>query len=621
MTIVGVVVCCLFGALFARLWYLQVVYAPAAADAAQNNFLRTIYIAAPRGRILDRQGRVIVDTRVSQVLTLDRDIAHRDPALLDRLSKLLGMAPADMLHAVNDPKFTPYMPAPIAKDVDINTIVYIKEHQQDFRGVGVQSVAVRDYPNGLTAANIIGYVSEINDKELAGLKAQGYQPGDNIGKTGIESEYESVLRGQPGVEKIAVDARGRPLSVVSYQAPVPGDDVQLSIDLDIQQKAEQSLAEGLQAARQAADPTSGRSFSAPGGAVVVEDPRDGAVLALATNPTYDPADFIGGISVQKYQQYLNDPSHPLNDRALQGQYAPGSTFKLATATAGLQAGVINPGAIFDDTGSYTVGPVTFHGNNSEALGPVNLSEALTRSSDPYFYNVGAQFWYGRSHFGDDAIQKVARSYGLGVPTGIDLPNEAPGKMPDPVSRKAEHAANPQAFPDGGWYAGDNVILAIGQGEVLVTPLQLAGAYATFGNGGTLWQPRVASRVLTPDGKLVKTFAPVARGHVDMPNRGVMLSGFEGAVADGSGTAYSAFAGFPLDQLQVAGKTGTAQVTGKQPTSVFASFAPANAPQYVVTAVLEQSGYGATAAAPVVRHVYDLILGHPPGPIGLGSGHD
>ncbi|HEX9547017.1 MAG TPA: penicillin-binding transpeptidase domain-containing protein, partial [Acidimicrobiales bacterium] len=528
---------------------------------------------------------------------------------------------ADLLHAVNDPKYTPYMPAPVAKDVDINKILYIKEHQIDFRGVGVQSVAVRDYPNGIVAANIIGYVTEINDKELATLKSQGYQPGNEIGKTGIEATYESALRGQPGVEKIAVDARGRPLSVVSYQPPVAGHDVQLSIDLDIQQKAEQSLAEGLQAARQSVDQGSSKTFAAPGGSVVVEDPRDGSVLALATNPTYNPADFVGGISLPKYQQYLHDPLTPLNDRSLQGLYAPGSNFKLVTATAGLQAGIISPDAIFNDTGSYTVGPVTFYGNNKVALGPVNLAQAITRSSDPYFYNVGAQFWYGRAHFGDDGIQNVARSFGFGKPTGIDLPNESPGKIPDLASRRAEHAANPKAFPEGGWYAGDNTILAIGQGEIVVTPLQLADAYATFANGGTLWRPRVASRVLSRDGSVVQTFAPVAVGHVALPNRDVMLAGFEGAVAGPSGTAYGAFAGFPLDQLQVAGKTGTAQVTGKQPTSVFSSFAPANAPQYVVTAVLEQSGYGATAAAPVVRHVYDLILGHPPGPLSLGSGRD
>jgi penicillin-binding protein 2 len=617
LTILAVVVFCLFASLFARLWYLQVINAPAAQAAAQSNGVRLVYEDAPRGRILDRKGRVLVDNRVSEVVTMSRDTATREPAVMSRLAALLGVSYDELRHLVNDRRYSPYRPVPLAQDVDKTKIVYIREHQEEFPGVEANAVADRSYPYGTLAANIIGYVGQINDRQLATRKKLGYRQGDSIGQTGLEASYEDALRGQAGVTKLQVDSKGRVLGVLGSQTPVQGHDVQLTIDIDVQKLAEESLAQGLVAARQNVDKFGNKkNFIAPAGAVTVLDPRDGSVLALATNPTYNPADFVNGISPAKFQAYQQDPNFPLDDRTIQGQYAPGSTFKLVTAIAGLQAGIITPTSPYDDVGFLQIGPSRKYNDNKHSYGWVSLPRALTVSSDAYFYNVGAQFWNGRGRFGEDGLQNVARSLGFGSRTGIPLADETAGRVPDPALNRRLHDANPKAFPYPQWYTGDSANTAVGQGDVAVTPLQMANAYATFANGGTLWQPRIAARILTQAGDVVQSLAPVPIRHIDLPAsmRNPMLAGFEGVVADPLGTAHAAFVGFPLAPFPIAGKTGTAQVNGKQATSVFASFAPAANPQYVVDAFLEQAGYGADAAAPVVRRIYDGLFGLPVQPI-------
>jgi penicillin-binding protein 2 len=617
LTIVAVVVVCLFASLFARLWYLQVINATAAQAAAQSNGVRLVYEDAPRGRILDRKGRVLVDNRVSEVVTMSRDTAAREPDVMSRLAALLGVSYDELRHRVNDKRYSPYRPVPLAQDVDKTKIVYIREHAEAFPGVQAIAVAERSYPYGMLAANIVGYVGQINDRQLASRKKLGYRQGDSIGQAGVEASYEDALRGTPGVTKLQVDSKGRVLVALGGQPPVQGHDVQLTIDIDVQKLAEESLLQGLVAARQNFDKFgTKKNFKAPAGAVTVLDPRDGSVLALATYPTYNPADFVNGISPTKFQAYQQDPNFPLEDRTIQGQYAPGSTFKLVTAVAGLQTGIITPSSPFDDVGFLQVGTQKFFNDNKHSYGVVSLPRAITVSSDAYFYNVGAKFWEGRSRFGEDGLQNVARSLGFGSTTGIPLANEAAGRVPDPALNRRLHDANPKAFPFPQWYTGNSVITAIGQGDVAVTPLQMANAYATFANGGTEWQPRIAARVLTQTGKVVQELAPFQTRHIDLPPamRDPMLAGFEGVVADPNGTAHPAFIGFPVAQFPIAGKTGTAQVQGKQATSVFAAFAPAANPQYVVDAFLEQGGYGADAAAPVVRRIYEGLFGLPLQPV-------
>ena len=621
LTALGVIAVTLFGALFARLWYLQVLDASQFRVAAQTNGVRLVYEPAPRGRILDRNGKVLVDNIMVEQLTADRATIKKHPEVLGGLAALLS-TPAkprtveDLKLAIADPRFSPLEPVPVA-EVNKDTVVYVEEHADAFPGIAVRQVAQRTYPSGSLAAHLLGYVGEINGTELSAHRNEGYRLGDQIGKSGVELAYESVLRGQPGVTKLSVDSSGRVLGVQAHQDPAQGHDLKLTLDAGVEQMAEQSLSQGLAAAQANFDKKGGRHFVAPAGAIVVLDPHDSSVIALASNPTYDPSQFVNGIPTALFQQ-LNDPaSHfPLTDRATSGLYAPGSTFKVVTGTAALNRGLINPGSTFPDPGFLKVGNAIFHNAGGASYGRVGISRAITVSSDVFFYNLGAAFWNQRHQFGL-AIQDQAREYGFGQRTGIALGGEAIGRVPDPQSRKLLHDQNPAAFPNGQWFTGDNVNLAIGQGELVTTPLQLANAYAAFANGGTVYQPRVATAVLSQDGtKLGDVPAHVARQVTFPPGtHDVLLSGFEGVVQSQGGTAYGTFAGFPFSRFPLAGKTGTAQVSnGKQDTSVFVGWGPTNDPRYLVTVFEEEAGFGASGSAPVARHLLEFLAGVPQTPI-------
>lgn len=629
LSIVGIIVVSLFSALFARLWYLQVMDTGTFQAMATQNRERTVYEPAPRGRILDRQGRPLVENRGYQAITVTRLEVQDEPEVVTRLAALLGISPVELQRRIDDKRYSPYKPIPVAEGVPEETVVYLREHGADFPGVAAAAVAERTYPNGALAAHVLGYVGEINDKELAPRKGAGYRLGDDIGKSGVEQTYEADLRGTPGKTRLEVEASGKVLlPALSSSPPKQGDDLQLTIDLDVQALAEDSLAKGLEAARASNDRNTGKAFVAPAGSVVVLDPRDGAVLALASNPAYDPADFVNGIRTETYAS-LQDPAnnHPLTDRAIQGQYAPGSTFKLFTALAALRTGLIAPNTTFLDEGSYRLrsckgDKCVFRNAGGRSYGRVNLVQALTVSSDAYFYNLGANLWFNGGP-NAVAIQAAARDLGLGSRTGIALAGEMKGRVPDPESRKKANIDYPKAFPNGRWYAGDNVNLAIGQGDTAVTPLQLANAYAAFANGGTVFRPRVAARVLEPNGQPVRDLAPetVSKVAIDAGHRSVVLQGLSSAIAKPEGTGAGAFAGFPLDTFPVAGKTGTAQVVGKQDTAVFVAFAPADAPQFVVAVVMEEAGFGGAVAAPVARRIMAGLAGTPPGPVQLAGGVD
>ncbi len=632
--VLGMVVLSLFCALLARLWYLQVLAAPTFKVEAQHNSVAVVYTEAPRGRILDRNGKVLADNRVVLALVAHRDEVAKKPEVLDRLSGLLGVPVDEINRRIADERYTLFKPVPVAVDVPKDTLIYVREHQVDFPGIEGLQLTERVYPNGTLAAQVLGTVGEINDDELAPRKAQGYKAGDTIGKSGIELTYESELRGQPEIAKLEVDSVGRVQRSLGLQPAVQGNDIRLSIDIDIQRVAEESLEQGLTLARKSTDFLTGKVFTAPGGTVVVTDPRDGSVLAMASNPTFDPNEFTNGISVKRFAQ-LNDPAghYPLNNRAIQGLYAPGSTFKLATSVAALKAGMIAPRDTYNDLGSYTVTgderSSTFTNARGARNGLVNVTKALTVSSDVFFYWLGERFWDGRAKYGTAAIQDVARSLGMGDYTDIDLPFESNGRVADPAGREKLHKDYPEAFPYPEWYTGDNLNIAVGQGDTAITPLQLANSYATFINGGTVYAPRVASAVLNHQGQEIRKIDPKVVRRTDLPAgvRDPILAGFRGVVSDPLGTGFNAFAGFPLGAFPVAGKTGTAEVAGKQDTSLFTAYAPADAPRYVVTAVLEESGLGASAAAPVVRRVLEAIAVKegiataPPGAVVRVDGHD
>ncbi|MGH9181766.1 MAG: penicillin-binding protein 2, partial [Acidimicrobiales bacterium] len=553
------------------------------------------------------------------------------PEVVARLAALLAISQEELRRRMGDVRYSPFRPVPVAEDIDESVVVYLRERAADFPGVEAMAVAERSYPTGAAplAAHLLGYVGEINAEELAIRQDAGYRLGDEIGKSGIEQAYEADLRGKPGRVELEVDANGRVLRTLPGSTPaVRGHDVQLTVDLDIQRVAEESLAQALVANRGRKDRQDGRLFASPAGAAVVLDPRDGSVLAMASYPTFNPADFNNGIRPEVYQGLIDPAGYrPLTNRAIGGLYAPGSTFKLVTALAALQRGAVNARTTFLDEGTYRLRRCSgercvFRNAGSRAYGRVNLAQALTVSSDAFFYDLGANFWFGGEP-NNLAIQEVARTLGLGEHTGIALSGEMQGRIPDPESRRRLHEQSPVAFPEGAWRTGDNVNLAIGQGETVVTPLQLANTYATFANGGTLYRPRVAARVLRADGQALRDIPPEAVRQVPIApdQRAPILQGLAGAVADEAGTAFSAFAGFPLDTFGLAGKTGTAQVSRRQDTSLFAAFGPVSAPQYAIAMVMEESGFGASVAAPAARRVFDVLSGREPAPIALTSGID
>jgi penicillin-binding protein 2 len=632
LSMLAVVAVALFASLFARLYDLQVVGSSSYQVQAEANRVRTVQVPAPRGRILDRNGKVLVDNRVAVVVELDRNkFGDLDPkqrlTLLDRLSHELTAAghpitAKEINDRLADQRYSRYAPVPIATDVPETLKIYIEEHEELFPAVEVERTAVRDYPYGTLAAPLLGYVGKINDQELAlvkGEKAKPYTLNDDIGKTGVEASFEPYLRGTPGIRRIEVDAKGDPVRVISEQPPKPGDDLVLSLDVNLQALAEQKLQEGMADARARPPGRDGFPNKATTGAVVVEDPNNGQILAMASNPTYDPTIFVDGVDAREWA-YLNDPAnhYPLNNWAIQGQWAPGSNFKPFVGYAALKSGLMTPDTVFYDSGGYQIPGCTglkcFRSNaGGNAYGAVTISRALTVSSDAFFYNVGAQFWLQRDRLGgDEGLQGYLKAFGLGDRTGVALPGESGGRLPGPTWRR--DYCEKTNCPDPVWRTGDNVNLGVGQGDVLVTPLQLANAYATLANGGTRYVPQVALRAQAyQTGKVTKRFAAKVAGKVDLPPavRQPLIDGLTGVPING--TAARPFSGFPLDKFPVAGKTGTAQVAGKADTAWFSAFAPLPAPKYQTTAMVEESGFGATSAAPVVRAIYDVLAGVAPMP--------
>lgn len=625
--VVAIVVLSLFAALVARLWYLQVMNAPAYSNLAESNSTVTLPIPAPRGRLLDRNGKVLVDNKPSVVVAVDRQSLAKvkaSDAVLGRLAGLLNQfeRPADpftldSIHkTLESNRVGPYDPVPLASGISEDLHVYLVEHEEDFPAVLVQNRLLRQYHYGGRAAQLLGYVGPISDEMWQEHRddAVPYQKDDQVGRAGVEQSFEQYLRGTPGKRVVEIDRAGRAVRTVRTVDPVAGDDVYLSIDIGAQALAEDALAQQLQTMRETLQD---KGYPpAPAGAAVLLDPSNGQVLALASNPTYDPTLFVPSISTADWNA-LNDPAraNPFTDRAVSGLYSPGSTFKLVTALAGLQAGLITPESTINDPGYWEIqnctgGACRKTNDQGSVNGLTALPKALTVSSDVYFYRIADLFWQGRKQYGDTPIQDMAKALGLAQHTGIELPDDQIGRMPDPAWKKA-YVEQTNGDPGNAvWYTGDNLNVAIGQGSVDVTPLQLAGAYGQFAVGGTRYRPTLLHKVTKAwSDEVVVEPAPEVVGKIDIQPawQAAMTAGFEGVITNDRGTANSQFAGFPLDRFPVAGKTGTAE-TGADPrafsNALFAGYGPVGAPRYVGVAVLEKSGYGATAAAPVVRQLLE-----------------
>ncbi|MGH9073281.1 MAG: penicillin-binding protein 2, partial [Acidimicrobiales bacterium] len=622
--LVGVVVAGLFCAMFARLYYLQVLNSPTYSQLAVRNQVRTVIDPPPRGLILDRAGQPLVQNHTTEAITLSRQVAVQHPEVVPRLARVLHMSPKAVTNALDNNQFGPYRPVPIATNVAKSVAIYLSEHQSGFPGVSTQVLAQRQYPYGETAAQLLGYLGPINQQELAHENGKGYQAGDLVGQSGAEASYERWLRGRSGQTKLAVDRLGQVVGTLGQKPPTPGGNVQLTLDLGLQQALQGYLAGQIHKVRGQYIPQAKAYAAAPAGAAVVLDPQNGSVLAAASYPSYNPSVWVGGISNSEYHALALDPANndPLLNRVTQGLYAPGSTFKLATATAALDKGLITPSYVYDDTGVFKIpncrgGNCDPHNDSHEALGPLDLTTAIAKSDDVFFYNLGYMFYADQARYGATPIQDTAHAYGLGVSTGVNLPYESTGRIDSFAERQKLHALAPGVYPPATWYSSDQVQMAFGQGETVITPLQLANAYATFANGGTRYQPRLAADVLSPSGKVMKSFPPVVAGHVPMSaqDRQAMLDGFIGAV-QGQGTASGTFRGFDFSKMQVAGKTGTASTNHPVPDSLFVAFAGKDVhhPQYVVAVVIEQAGYGANDSAPVARQALQYLMDHPPAPV-------
>ena len=667
--VVGIVAVCLVAALVARLWYLQVLESEELQTAASANILRVVYTEAPRGRIFDTKGRILVDNRVVQVVTIDRlsfraalNESEQHDGLLQiaeivsrsgRLTKVIHIE-----ERLASREFGPFDKVPVAFDINPDLLVYLGERPDLFPGVSVEERTVRSYPYGEVAAHLLGYVGPLTESEYRTLSAQidptdpnakTYQPGDEIGKSGVERIFESELRGVPGVRIFEVNRLDEIVKVHhdKDRQPLPGNDVHLTIDLDIQSLVERELRRGLDEARDQAppeDPDAPR-FVASAGAAVAIDPRDGSVLAMASFPTFDPREFVNGISQRLFNDLTAEENFsPILNRAIQGLYAPGSTFKVVTTHAALTQGVIGDGPaaltgvddFYRDTGTYRYPFCLEESDTCVFESPyccergVDLRDAITVSSDTYFYRLGGEGFFRRPSPLDEGIQESARAFGLGSHTGIPLPHERAGIVPDREYYDYQFEQGVFLRSGAQWFAGDTINLAIGQGNLLVTPLQMANVYAVVASGGKVHQPNIATKITDRDGQVLDEFGPRLVRELEWSAElsGPLLDGLNGVTAYNlpssasdevllRGTAYEAFnlpgeggVDFPLNGWPVGGKTGTAEKLGKADFAWFVAFGPASwpergfrhTPEVVVALVLEEAGFGGAVAAPVAARI-------------------
>jgi penicillin-binding protein 2 len=625
--VIGVILLALFSALFARLWFLQVATSESFAAETRANRIRVITEPGVRGRILDRNGAVVVEDKLVNSVQVRRGVTKPErKVMVPRLAKVLGVTERYINARLNSIRYSPYQPVPIVDDVTLDTIVFLKERPELFPKVNAVRRSIRVYPNGSIAPHLLGYVGAINAHEQKLHKQRGYGPEEVIGKEGVEQMFETQLRGSPRVRKLEVDSRGRLVRVLRDRPANAGNDVQLAMDLDIQRVAEDSLEQGMKSASGVRTPERARfeTYKANGGAAVVLDARDGSLVALASAPDFDVREFTDGIPAEKYKA-LNSPAmnYPLIDRALQGQYAPGSTWKLITAIAALETGTVTPEDVIQDRGEIRYENQIFKNAGGTRHGGVALQTAIAVSSDVYFYIQGLRLWeiYAGEHGNvkdekrGSAIQDVARRFGFSQPTRVGLGSELVGRIPDERFKNKFNKDNPDPFTRD-WLPGDSINLAVGQGDLLVTPMQMAVAYSAFANGGTRYAPRVATRVLAPGGESILRELlpqPEAKAPVKPEIRAPIMAGLKDAVLPGGiGTAARAFSGY--GGVQMAGKTGTAEVFGKQDTSVFIGIVNpdpplgADEPQYVVAVFVEQGGNGGSVAAPIARRIADALSG-------------
>jgi penicillin-binding protein 2 len=653
LLVVQIFILSLLVGLLGRLFYLQVAAGPKYRDAALSIQSRDVVTPATRGLIVDSSGVPLALNRVGIAVTVDRTKIDRQPdkgaSVIKSLSKLLNLEYADIYQRTRLCGELPkgsrsgcwtgsrFQPIPITKEADPEVALRIVERSDQYPGVSATPVSIRNYPTnaGVNGAHLLGYVGPLTDADLSGANGRSYFRSETIGKAGLEIQYDEYLRGTPGIKTVIVDRKEAVTSTSQNSKPIGGNHLVTSIDARVQASAESALADAVRRARAS-------GYRSDGGAAVVMDIKNGQILALASYPTYDPNAFERGLTVAEAENLYSDAAGvPALSRALQGLFAPASTFKSVSVVAAANAGY-NLNATYDCPSEVEVGTRAFQNFESKAQGRISLKKAIAISCDTIWYRIAFDEWLRDGGLkpkssANDYFYTAAKGFQVGKKTGIDLPSESSGRLADREWRKSWYEQNKDFYCnykerapksqqtkfllqlayenclDGDKIrAGDAVNFSIGQGDTVITPLKLAQMYAAIGNGGTIWKPTVAKAIVKTDGTVLKTFSPEKLGSI--PASKETMKFLDGALREVvvSGTGAGVFSGFPI---AISGKTGTAQVFGrnsngslKSDTSWFASYGPTEKPRYAVVMMVSQGGFGASTSGIGVRKIYETLLG-------------
>ncbi|MBM3449710.1 MAG: penicillin-binding protein 2 [Armatimonadetes bacterium] len=565
----------MFVVLGVRLWQLQILQGDYYDQLSESNRIRVHHTAAPRGVVLDRRAEVLVSNRPSFTIAV-LPMELRDPAsVLPVLSSVLGVPLSEIQRRLKAGRARPFEPVPIRRDVGIDVVTALEERRSQLAGVIVVAEPVRQYRYGPLAAHVLGYLGEIDAAELHALRDRGYRSGDLIGKSGVERQYDNLLRGEDGDQVVEVDAGGRPLRVLRESRGHTGRGVVLSLDRAVQQAAEEALQ--------------GRT-----GAVVAMQPRTGEILAMASSPAFDPNLFAAGISAKNWGRLARDPRDVMINRAAAAAYEPGSVFKIVTGAAALHEGVSTPQSRLLCTGSLSLGPWVFR--DLAAHGTIDFTTGVAQSCNVMFWQLGRAI-------GPDRLYVHAKAFGLGDRTGVDLPLEVSGSIPT-TEYKRRHWKEP-------WYPGDTLNMSIGQGFVLTTPLQIARMVSAVANGGELLRPRLVRGLMAPGGTMSYGFSREVQARVKASpaHLAAIRAGMAAVVSRGTGRAAA------IPGLSVAGKTGSAETPRGRPHAWFAGFAPVEDPQIVVVVLVEHGYRGGLTSSPIARRVIEAWRARQAPPIG------
>ncbi len=574
--------------LFIRLWSLQVIKGGDLRRLSENNCIRLRENPADRGMLLDRKGRILARNRPSFEVYLVPEDVKANPEVLPQVGKLLNIPAEEIRQRFNTQKRrAPFKPVKIKSDIDWNELALLETNRVHLPGLIVDVRPRRAYDYGDLASHLIGYLGEIDENELRQSRETSYRMGALIGKYGVEYRWENDLRGVDGGRQIEVDALGREIRPLGVVEPFPGNNLFLTIDLDLQQTAEEA-------------------YQDKNGALVAMDPKTGRILAMVSKPSFEPDAFARNILPEEWKSLVENPAHPLQNKGIQGQYPAGSVFKIITAIAGLESGIITPNTTFPCAGAFPYGNRNFRCWKEGGHGAISLHRAIVESCDIYFYQVGLKV-------GPDLIAHYANEFGLGKVTGISLPHERPGTVPSSSWKKKRFGVP--------WYSGETLSFSVGQGYLNVTPLQLLMLISGVANGGKLYLPQVVEKVENIYGSKLKEYPPVELGRANISEKTLQIvqDALRGAVNDPHGTGYTS----ALKDVKVAGKTGTAQVI-KLPENFkkgdmnrvppkfrdhawFVAYAPFEDPKIAVAVLVEHGGFGASAAAPIAKKVIEQYL--------------